>query len=419
MTAARATRGIREECARGAARGWDGSRILRPRVLVVVSTYLPGVKGGGHIRSISALATHLGDELDPFVICGDRDSGDESAYPNIRVGEWTLVGNAQVMYLSRSGFSTKLYQTVLAELRPDVLYLNTVFSVREIIVPAMVARRRYPSVRIIVAPRGCLNPGALALKRKKKLVFLRALRWSRLPKSLIWQASSETEALSIRDAIGKVDTVVASNLPMVTGSVMVQASPKNRPSKASGKLEIIFLSRISPMKNLEYLLKRLANVRGEIDLTIAGPVEDVSYWAQCEKLFARRLSHVSVRQIGSVAHDDVASVLASHHIFVLPTRGENFGHVILEAFDAGLGVVVSDRTPWRGLEQLGAGWDLPLENPLAWEHVLQTCCDMDGRALETMSAAAKSATAALFDVDAAKHANLALFYPAGTSPNAL
>lgn len=392
-----------------------GLSLGKCRILVVVGTYLPGSKGGGHIRSIAALAAHLARELDVFVVCGDRDSGDGGAYPDIRVGEWNEVGNARVLYLPLSHFSARLYRALLAELRPDALYLNTVLSVREFVVPAMVASRGFPSVRIVVAPRGCLDPGALALKRAKKLLFLRILRWSRLPKALTWQASTEIEACFIRDVVGDVETVVASNLPTAVNSGGSGSPFQNRPRKLPGRLRIVFLSRISPKKNLEYLVERLAVVRGEIELTVAGPIEDRAYWARCENLIARKLPHVRVQQIGTVAHADVAAVLASHHLFALPTLSENFGHAVLEAFEAGVGVLVSDRTPWRGLEELGAGWDLPLEDPVAWEEALQECCDMDDATFETMSVAARSAPAMFLDLDAIKRANLVLFCPGGSS----
>ena len=47
---------------------------------------------------------------------------------------------------------------------------------------------------------------------------------------------------------------------------------------------------------------------------------------------------------------------------ILPTLGENFGHVIVEAWTAGCPVLVSDRTPWRQLASHGVGWDVALDH---------------------------------------------------------
>ncbi len=390
----------------------SGRASRRPRVLAVAGTYLPGVKGGGHIRSIAALATCLGRELELFVLCRDRDFGDEDPYPNVRVGRWSKVGNAQVLYLPHSAFSARRYRSLLSELDPDVLYLNTPFSLREFVLPAIVALRSFPAVRVVVAPRGCLDRGALMLKRTKKRAFLRLLRWSRIPKAVTWQASTDTEAASITGALGAVDVAVASDFPTIAaGGATLQGGTDCAPRKAPGHLRVIFLSRVSPKKNLIFLLERLANVEGEVELTIAGPIEDRSYWAQCKRLIAGRLGHIRVTTTGTVAYADVLPLLASHHVFALPTLSENFGHVVLEALVAGCVVIVSDRTPWRGLEALGAGWDLPLEEPAAWEAALRHCCDMESSEFRAMSCCARQAVDRFVDLDAIKRANFTLFCP--------
>jgi glycosyltransferase involved in cell wall biosynthesis len=83
-----------------------------------------------------------------------------------------------------------------------------------------------------------------------------------------------------------------------------------------------------------------------------------------------------VRHDGPRPHDQVLDVMAAHDFLVLPTLGENFGHAVVEALQAGLPVVVSDKTPWRDLEQVGSGWDLPHDSSV-WVRVLERCVDMD------------------------------------------
>ena len=73
----------------------------------------------------------------------------------------------------------------------------------------------------------------------------------------------------------------------------------------------------------------------------------------------------------------MCQTLAAYHLFLLPTRGENFGHVILEALSAGCPVLISDQTPWRGLESSGIGWALPLTEPERFRAVLNQCIAMD------------------------------------------
>jgi glycosyltransferase involved in cell wall biosynthesis len=385
--------------------GADAKDTPRPRVLVVVGTYLPGVKGGGHIRSVAGLVEHLGQLVDFFIVCQDRDAQDDLPYPSVTTDAWNIVGDAKVMYLRRSQFTARRYQRLFAELRPDALYLNTVFSVSEVILPAAVAQWwSNAAIEVVTAPRGCLDPGALSLKSWKKKLFLRVLRLSRLPKAITWQASTPSEAISIQRELRPTKVVVASNLPMARST-----APRTRAHKESGSLRIIFLSRISPKKNLSYLLERLAHVHGSIELTVAGPIEDHAYWMRCEEIIARHLAHVRVVQTGPIPHEEVASVLGAHHVFALPTLGENFGHAIVEAFEAGVGVLISNQTPWHDLESLGAGWDLALKNVLEWEVALQACCDMDDHSFQAMAEAANAAWGHFINLETIKQDNLVLF----------
>jgi len=67
----------------------------------------------------------------------------------------------------------------------------------------------------------------------------------------------------------------------------------------------------------------------------------------------------------------VHGTMKAYHLFVLPTLGENYGHVIYEALSAGDPVLISDQTPWRGLEKEKAGWDLPLKEKDKFKNALR------------------------------------------------
>ncbi|EPZ59913.1 glycosyl transferases group 1 family protein [[Clostridium] sordellii ATCC 9714] len=65
---------------------------------------------------------------------------------------------------------------------------------------------------------------------------------------------------------------------------------------------------------------------------------------------------------GSVETEEVVNVLKQHHVFLFPTFGENYGHVIQEALSAGCPVILSDQTPWQDLEKNGAGYVFPIDD---------------------------------------------------------
>ena len=125
---------------------------------------------------------------------------------------------------------------------------------------------------------------------------------------------------------------------------------------------MVFLSRISQKKNLDYALRVLTKTRVRIQFDIWGPLEDPAYWKKCQNLIESLPENVVARYRGTAHNSEVNKILAEYDLFFLPTCGENYGHVIAEAVSAGTPVLLSDQTPWRNLQKEGVGWDLPLEN---------------------------------------------------------
>jgi len=343
----------------------------KPRVLTFVHYYLPGYKAGGPVRSIANLVSRLGDEFEFWIVTSDRDAHDEEPYSDVRIDEWNAVGKAHVFYASlpnqRLGATLRLIRAT----EHEVLYLNSFFSFASTIRPLVVRRLGLaPRRPLIVAPRGEFSQGALGLKLLKKRVYMAAARVLGLYRGVIWQASSEHEAEEIRSALGRVaeQVVIAPDLPSLPEPVLTPP-----PQESGHPLRLVFLSRVSPMKNLDYALRVLARVQIPVEFTVFGPVSDAVYWDECRGLFTDLPSHVSVRYGGLVPHDLVAPTLANHDLFFLPTRGENYGHVIHEALAAGLPALISDRTPWRDLDSRGVGWDLPLADDSLYVAAIEEC----------------------------------------------
>jgi len=194
-----------------------------------------------------------------------------------------------------------------------------------------------------------------------------------LYRDVAWQASNEMEANHIRAHWGRdARILIAPNLPPLSGT----AVPARR-HKVTGALRVVFLSRISPMKNLEGALRMLAMTSMPMSLDIYGNQESAEYWKECERLMRGLPPHVTVTYHGNVPPDEVINVMASYDLFFLPTLGENFGHVILEALLAGCPVLISDRTPWRQLQEKRAGYELSLDRPQAFAEALEKFAAMD------------------------------------------
>ena len=126
-----------------------------------------------------------------------------------------------------------------------------------------------------------------------------------------------------------------------------------------------------------FFLKALEKVSATVELSIVGPVEDKGYWEECREKIAQLPAHVTVNYLGPRRNDELMPLLQQHHLFVLPTTGENFGHSIFEALLAGRPVLISDQTPWLGLTAQKAGWDLPLNDPSAFTRIVDETAGWD------------------------------------------
>lgn len=351
-------------------------KMLRLKILTFSGWYLPGYKGGGPIRTLANMVERLGDEVEFKIITSDRDSQDTRPYSGIMINRWNNVGKAEVFYTSPNRRSLQDLRRIFCATDYDVLYLNSFFSPYFTIKPLLLRwLRLIPDKPLVIAPRGEFSPGSLSLKRLKKRVYIEVIKKVGLYRNAVWQASSEYDEINIRRWVGKDVKVVIA--PDLLPSVHAADELAVRGNKAKGSLNILFLSRISREKNLHSALKIIKGLKGQIQFNIYGPIENKVYWAECQKTISSLPEDVEVKYCGSVAHEKVSATMEAHDVFFLPTKGESFSHVILEAFCAGCPALISDQTLWRGLEEKGVGWDLPLDGLDMFRNVLQRCTDMD------------------------------------------
>ena len=331
------------------------------KILTFSNFYLPGYKGGGPIKTIKNLISQTSDSLSYKVVTLDRDLGDASAYTDINLNSWNDLGYSQVFY-SQMGFGgIKQIFGLLTKENYDVVYLNSFFSPTFSVLPLIIAKTLRQ--KVIVGPRGEFSEGALSLKLRKKNTFIKLYKLLNLHRGTIYQASSIYEAEDIKRVLGSdMDIVIAEDIG-------AQEFAKNIAIREQ-IIKAVFISRISPMKNLGFALEILKSVQKPLVYDIYGPIEDQGYWQHCQSIIADLPSHIDVQYKGELTPEQVVPTLSSYDFFFMPTKGENYGHVIAEALCAGLPLLISDATPWRNLSEQGLGWDLPLDNPSTFSNAI-------------------------------------------------
>lgn len=345
----------------------SGAARVRLRVLLSAPLFPPAFRGGGPIRTLASLVAGAPDDVAVAVVCGDRDLGTVEPLPVPR-RDWLPQGRARVRYVDRRRLDAVIHALASAP-HPDLVYVNGLFDpVFSMLVRAWARSRRLP---VLLAPRGELSPGALAIRSRRKRAFLRIAAATGLDAGVVWHASTTREADDIRAAIGPdADVVVRED---------DHALPRRatRSHATPGPLRLAYVSRLVPNKGLHVLLEALAHVHEPWTLDVHGIAEDEDYAAHCADLVEQHGLGDRVALRGALEPHAVRDAFADHDLFAFPTAFENFGHVIPEALSVACPVLAADTTPWTPRLADGAGDVVGSLEPADWTERLRAWATLD------------------------------------------
>lgn len=346
---------------------------VKRRLLILSDWFDPAHKAGGPVRSAVNFVKQMKNEFDIFVFTSDRDLNEIKPLEGIIQDKWVdYIPAVKIFYASAKNLTLKTITGQINSVYPDMIYLNSMFSKKFTVFPLWLKRRHRISAEIVLAPRGMLKSSALDFKRRKKRIFLSMFRLMRIPQIVRFHATDEQESIDIVRQFGR--EVVIHTIPNFSGSQDELSLPVD---KRKGFLQVLFIGRIHPIKGLDILLNALRQAKQNILLTIAGNIEIVSFWNVCKKIISELPKNVQVSFEGQVPHSMINQLIRRHHIFCLPTQGENFGHAIFESLAVGRPVLISDQTPWRNLASYKAGWDIPLIKPEKFVQQIEQCALME------------------------------------------
>jgi glycosyltransferase involved in cell wall biosynthesis len=383
---------------------------------VFTRSYPPAYLAGGPARSVHALVETLHEDFAFAVITPAFDGSARQTMESVEPGRWSTSGQVRIWYEASRRIAPRTVATLIRQSRPQVIYLNSFFDYRFTVLPLLAARVTARRARILLAPRGELSPGALALKRRKKRVFISVFKLLRLHRSVSWHASTDQEKAEIDTEFGTdLNVHVALNLRTgLFGDETVR--PQSQDARSRHSRSVVFFSRITPKKNLLAVIRALSFVENDTHLSIAGPVDDTAYWKKCLEAVNEMREPGLVRYTGPVLAQDVVPFLRRFDLFVLPTFGENFGHAVLESLAAGTPVIVGRDTPWQQIEDSGAGWLCDPADPLALAGMIDRFFSLDERAREGMRASAHDLARALLSDRGSADANRSMLHAVTSRP---
>lgn len=370
----------------------------RSIILTCLGDFWPGNEASGPNQSLIALERGLRSEFEIRVIATNPEDKEKSG--------WSTYKEIPIRQLPPRFWGSRGLHAVLTEEPYDILLLNG-FHDKKFTIPALAWRKlgMIPRRPTVLSPRGEFAPGALSLKSWKKKIYRRFVRRAALTNEVWLHATADHERRDIESAGLRCRGILqAPNVRLLPDLAEL------KPSASLGKLQIAFLGRVSPVKNLEFALDVLATVSAPVNFNIYGPMVDKNYWTWLQARITQLPDHIAVTMYGALQHDRVPNMMAAHDLFFLPTLGENFGHAISEALSAGLPALIADTTPWRGLQAAGAGWDLSLARPDLFAQAIQEMAQASTLQRQAMRKAARRFAEDTFAASDAIAANRRMFH---------
>ncbi len=345
-------------------------------VFISIDWFHPAFKAGGPIQSIANLVNRYGAaEVNFRIFCSNADL-DGTINEGVVFDEWcNYNSHTQVWYASKKRQSISVLKREMNKTRADVMFVIGIYSWHFNLAPLLFGRARIK----IISVRGMLHPGALSQKPLKKKIYLAIWKLAGIHRRYCFHATDAQEQDYIQQVFGKQATVlIAGNYP---GVLPFQQVVKKTP----GELRMVSIALISPMKNIALVLEALATCKQQVMYDIYGPVKDEGYWQQCLIKIGVMPANITVRCQGVLAPAKIASTLSDYHVFILPSRSENFGHAIYEALSAGRPVITSHHTPFNGLYEQRAGRNITAENIPEISRAIAFFGDMDSTSFEKWS----------------------------------
>lgn len=100
--------------------------------------------------------------------------------------------------------------------------------------------------------------------------------------------------------------------------------------------------------------------------------------------FALLPESISVSYRGEIRPENVIDIFSHYDVFLFPSKGENFGHVIYEALAAGCIPIISDTTPWTTLDREKCGAVVKLDDLSRFQKEMHMLCRLSNKELLEM-----------------------------------
>lgn len=229
----------------------------------------------------------------------------------------------------------------------DIVVLNSIFG--SVCRKALFKFIMKKPARCIIIPRGELLAGAIKNSSFKKHLYIK------LVKKIYNKLNFEWVATSIRE-MDAIELLMEPKIKPILNSNLLRNIPFN--SSTNRVNDLCSIGRLELKKNQIFL----KNIKYKVDLY--GALSN-------EKEYIKRVDKIqNLFYLGNIDPDKMSQLYSKYRINLLPTLGENYGHVIVESILSGTPVVVSDTTPWSSLIRKYKCGEVVDFNPNSWNKAI-------------------------------------------------
>jgi hypothetical protein len=315
---------------------------LKKHIFIFNQFFYPAYKAGGPLKSLKLIKEQLDKKLEIIVFTSSYDIDKKKIFNFKKKKNINNFDNFfyLILFLFNNFFFKKTHTT---------LYFNSFFNFKYTIIPLIFFKLFTKKNMIIIAPRGELFNTEIKKKFFKKIFYIFYFKLF-LKKKITFHVTSTQERSAIKKFFPKNPIKYLPNL--------VEKNKKDFKYKYLSKpFKIVFLSRISPKKNLIKTLDILSKINLPIIFDIYGPIENINYWKKV-KLKIRELKSINklikVSYKGTVKFNKY-KILNRYNFFILLSDSENFGHSIFESIISKCFPIVTKNSPWKIINKLKCG----------------------------------------------------------------
>jgi len=311
-------------------------------ITILAPYFSPAVKAGGPIKSLDGISKIFKKQGYPYTIITRNKDIDGSSLEKNKFQK-------NVVYTD--GISRKDLQIYFR--KSELIWINSLYSIPFSIQPIL-ALFFLEERTVLISPRGQLLAGSVNFKKKLYLLFVRSLLAICYHKVVIHYTNKEEQSNSL-STFKRFDSVVFNN--PISGVI----KDRNTTLNTNVSIVLAVFGRVSPIKNIDFIINFLPLLDSEISLEIHGSIEDANYKVRLDELINSLGVSNRVSFCGNYNMESFTEKARKIDVVLIPSLSENFCHVFFEAIEMRKLVIGSSGLPWKDANSLVKNTILPLE----------------------------------------------------------